>query len=328
MTDNAKGTADQMLGSFTDRLIAFVIDLIVLLLAIAAIISSLHRIDDRACPWVMLLLLLGYFVGLTASPVRGTLGKLVQGLRVVDYDGNTLKPWRAVLRSSVLAALLFGAISVVQSATDPRPPDPSLFPLAIGSMLLLFSAAVTPRRQALHDLLARSIVVRKDALQRPDANECIRYVVGGGARRPSVFSILGNVLVVSLPAFLLFTTGPVYKDMNLRARVAYAVQETSNLRSLVEDYYTLEGSFPPNAVSLGVAAETPYPDGGYYRLEEEGAIRIGLTVLPSLKDGSMLLEPSTDNNGAVHWDCTVHGNLADKYVPADGCNPSSAQLRH
>ncbi|MGA7980161.1 MAG: pilin [Chromatiaceae bacterium] len=262
--------------------------------------------------WITLGLILIYFTLLTASRARATLGKLVQGLRVVDYEGNTLKPWRAALRSSILGGLAVGALTIVSCATDP-----TLYPIAIGSILVVLLPAFTPRRHGVQDIVAGSIVAQKDGLQRPDAHECIRHVVRKGAARPPVLSIFGNVLLIFLPALSLFWTGVVHEEMNVRARVSYALQETGDLRSLVDDYYTLEGSFPPNAVSLGVAVETPYPAGGYYRLEKDGAISIGFTVLPALKNGSIVLEPSADNNDAIHWDCTVHGDLAEKYVPAD-----------
>jgi hypothetical protein len=235
----------------------------------------------------------------------------MQGLRVVDYNGNSLSLWRAALRSIIAGGLPVAALTIVNCPTNPR-----LYPVAIGSILLVLLPALTPRRQGVQDVVAGSIVVRQDALQRPDAHELIRYVVGRGAGRPPAFNILGNVLLVSLPAFLLFLGADVAHQKNLRARVAYAIDETSNLRALIADYYTLEGSFPTNAVSLGVAVDTPHPDGGYYHLEQDGAIRIGFTVLPALKNGSILLEPSTDTNGAVQWECIVHGNLAPGYVPA------------
>jgi len=311
MTENIeKPTADAVLASFEQRFIAFALDLIILFTFLVVTSPLLQQVDPPHAIWITLGLILLYFSLPTASGLRATLGKLMAGLRVVDYAGNTLSLWRAALRSSVLAALAVGAMTIGSCAMDSR-----LCVIGIGSILLVLLPAFTPRRQGVQDIVAGSIVVGKDTLQRRDARECIRGAAGKAATRPSVLNVVGNAALIAVPAYLLFQVGLVQEDMNLRHRTGYAFSETGKLRSLVEEYYLLEGTFPRDAAALGVAAQTPYPDGGYYRLEDNGAIRIGFTVLPALRNGSITLEPSSDENGVIHWDCIVHGDLARKYLP-------------
>lgn len=77
-----------------------------------------------------------YFALMEASPKQASLGKMVLGIRVTDLDGHRLSLWRSAGRS---------AMRYLTSA---------LFPP------LLIAAAFTRRRQALHDLIARTLVVR------------------------------------------------------------------------------------------------------------------------------------------------------------------------
>jgi uncharacterized RDD family membrane protein YckC len=78
-----------------------------------------------------------YYAILESSPARGTLGKLALGLYVADTHGDPIGFWRAVVRNALkyLSSLL----------------------LFIGWLM----AAFTPRKQALHDLLAGTLVLRK-----------------------------------------------------------------------------------------------------------------------------------------------------------------------
>jgi uncharacterized RDD family membrane protein YckC len=77
-----------------------------------------------------------YFAALEASPWRATLGKLVVGVRVTTLDGRRIGVGRATAR--LLAKLL------------------SLALLGFGFVL----AGVDARKQALHDKVAGTLVVR------------------------------------------------------------------------------------------------------------------------------------------------------------------------
>jgi len=77
-----------------------------------------------------------YYVLLESSPARGTLGKLALGLYVADVHGDPVSFWRALARNALkfFSNLLLG----------------------LGWLM----AAFTPRKQALHDMLAGTLVLR------------------------------------------------------------------------------------------------------------------------------------------------------------------------
>ena len=130
-------------AAFWRRLLAYLIDTTLLLGVYISIFTAVRLLapDDfnalanvapvcGAIGWA-------YYAVFESSPARGTLGKLALGLSVTDVHGDSISFWRAVLRN---------ALKSVSS-------------LLLGTGWLL--AAFTPRKQALHDLLAGTLVLRK-----------------------------------------------------------------------------------------------------------------------------------------------------------------------
>ena len=78
-----------------------------------------------------------YFSIMEASKYQGTVGKLVVGLKVTDENGKPLGLGRAIFRNlgKVLSSLLF--------------------------MIGYIMAGLTDKKQALHDMIAGAIVVKK-----------------------------------------------------------------------------------------------------------------------------------------------------------------------
>ncbi|WP_026583091.1 RDD family protein [Bacillus sp. J33] len=86
---------------------------------------------------ISLVVALAYFAGLHASKWQGTVGKKILGLKVTDLNGNRISFWRALGR--YLAMSFLSGI------------------LLIGYII----AAFTEKKQALHDLIAGTVVVKK-----------------------------------------------------------------------------------------------------------------------------------------------------------------------
>lgn len=86
---------------------------------------------------VNLLIGLLYFALMESSKNQGTLGKMALGLKVVDSQGMPLSFGKAILR--YIGKIVSGAI------------------LLIGYLM----AAFNPRKQALHDMIAGTFVIKK-----------------------------------------------------------------------------------------------------------------------------------------------------------------------
>lgn len=116
-------------GDLGKRLVAFLIDLVVL-----GIMVRMFRGFSAFLVWWL------YFALLDSSQQQGTLGKVIMGLKVTDMNGNRIKFGTAAVRGLLKTILSSG------------------FTLGIGLLVAVF----TEKRQALHDLLAKTMVVEKN----------------------------------------------------------------------------------------------------------------------------------------------------------------------
>ena len=136
---------DILFAGFWRRLLAYLIDG-VLLGAVGFIVSLIALFSQSSADWfeqavnagrITAAIAWAYFAVLESSPARGTLGKLALNLYVSDVRGDPISFWRASFRYlfKYLSWLVFG----------------------IGWLMPAF----TPRKQALHDMLAGTLVLRK-----------------------------------------------------------------------------------------------------------------------------------------------------------------------
>ena len=154
-------TEDVAPASFWARVGAFVLDLVITFVPVFALVIALAAAGAGptaavvAGPlWTGVFLV---YASVTEGTVRqATLGKRFFGIAVTRVNGRRVFPARAFGRASV-KMLPFAIAGVLQQVP---PLGYVAFPLPY---LALALAAVTPRRQALHDLVAGTRVVRAAA---------------------------------------------------------------------------------------------------------------------------------------------------------------------
>ena len=88
-----------------------------------------------------------YYAIMESSPAQATVGKQALGIQVTDLEGNRISFWRALGRN--LAKIV------------------SALTLFIGYII----AGFTARKQALHDLIASTLVVKKATAPAPAPTE-------------------------------------------------------------------------------------------------------------------------------------------------------------
>ena len=265
---------------------------------------------------IVLVLMFLYFTACWVSPLRATPVQFLFGMRVIDAAGETLSLARAALRSAGLVGL-FATIFLLFKI----PVNPYLFVAGLASYALLLLAAVTPNRQAAHDLLAHSLVVNRNALRTPERRDQLREHVSDNdpdsraKRRPSAISMVVDALVLGVPLFVLFNVALIQYDRDMVYRTGYAIAEIQQLKTAVEVYHEVESRWPDHDSDVGIAAKADYPDGGYYELEDGGVIRIRFTVIPDLVKGSIVLSPEVQSEGYT-WVCRSEGDIARNHLPA------------
>ena len=288
-----------------DRTAALVLDIVVL-----GVVASLAASAGLAGPYLMPLLFFLYFAGMPLSPLQGTPGKRICRIKLCDRFGRRLS-----LRASAVRAAATMGWFAPPLLSDEIAAFGGLDSASLSSAWwLLFAlpwapAGFLPRRESLFDLLAGSLVARYGA----DA-ESVAHAEP--ARKPGVLNVAGAVFVcLGTGAALSIMIGAQH-DMNRRARVAYAVQQTEPLRQKIADFHEREQRWP-TAGELGISNWTPYRDGGGYRLQADGSIVITFTVLQELKGHSISFRPQRSaDEKKIHWLCSADAGFKPGYLPA------------
>lgn len=102
---------------------------------------------------------LSYKVGFEASALCATPGKLALGLRVTDRAGDRLSVAAAIIRSWPWWAASFAAIIDAMAGTG----QVILRSIAFASIISFLIVAFTMHKQGVHDMMAKSLVVKKAA---------------------------------------------------------------------------------------------------------------------------------------------------------------------
>ena len=112
--------------------------------------------------WVLLIWL--YCAVLEGGPHEETIGQLAFGMKVIDYSGRPIGYFRASLR--ILLKILFCLPLLMTDDIKEFSDFPLGLMLFLASLPFVFDCAFalfTPRKQALHDLIVRCLVVKKHA---------------------------------------------------------------------------------------------------------------------------------------------------------------------
>lgn len=119
--------------------------------------------------WIFLVISLPmwlYFILTEGGPRQATLGKSLLGLKVTDLAGGRLKLTTATLRTACkLAFFEIGHLSFLFPTPLFEEPEPSFrvgFVFLIALMAIYFVVTLfTSRRQSIHDLIVKTLVVHK-----------------------------------------------------------------------------------------------------------------------------------------------------------------------
>lgn len=151
-------------GGFWRRFGAIVIDLIVIVIAalvLGAVAGALGA-NSMVAQLIGFGISVGYNIYMNGA-FGATLGKMALDMRIVQIDGRRIDYTTAALRYSPF--IVFGVISILLANPDVAAPG-----LDTGSILnLLYCIAAiivlvsNPMKRTLHDLLAKTVVIRKGA---------------------------------------------------------------------------------------------------------------------------------------------------------------------
>ncbi len=185
--------SDNPFADFEARVVVIMIEYVALLILTAPIQRYVLELFGGLAPhgrYVSLVLAMLYFTLSWASPMRATPIQFLFKMRVVDLKGERLSVGMAALRSLLLIAAVFAAMTLFRI-----PENPMFALLAFPVIALLFIAALTPNRQSAYDYLVRSIVVKKFAVKSPEDRDRLSKLVADKAsrnRRESITEVFAS----------------------------------------------------------------------------------------------------------------------------------------
>ncbi|BFI96428.1 MAG: hypothetical protein RSP_19380 [Rhodanobacter sp.] len=235
-----------------------------------------------------------------SSSHQATLGKRALGIKVTGLDGRRIS-WKHAVGRWFAAAL-------------------SYITLYVGFLM----AAFTDRRQALHDMVAGTLVTDRWAFtdhperQNRQTSGCL------------IALLIGMFFIVPVIAILAAIAIPAYQGYVLRARVAAALTQAAPLKAQVYQAWKASGQCPNNG-EAGIRAADGYASGqlqsiGVGRMKGDGSCALELTLRApgqATVDGKRIWLTMDSNGGlAPSWHCS--SDLANRYLPLD-CRESSQQ---
>jgi uncharacterized RDD family membrane protein YckC/type II secretory pathway pseudopilin PulG len=227
-----------------------------------------------------------YHALMQSSSRQATLGKMALGIKVTSVDGERISFLRATGRyfSTLRSSLL----------------------LMIGYLM----AAFTQRKQALHDLIAGTLVVRADA--SPDEVQ-----TGSGTMKISGVVIAFGVLLAFVPVLGIVAaiSIPAYQDYVTRAKMSESVATGTAAKLSVQEYFAANRKLP------ATLEETGFTLALTQNVESVRATFTGPEVvirvhprLPQAKGGALLFKAPAAQ--PTTWTCSADG-IPNKYLPAN-----------
>lgn len=273
-------------GGFWRRVAASLIDSAILVVAVmVAVVLTAGLTEDVAESGVTgLLVALAIYVGgwlyfalMESSGRQATLGKMALGIRVTDLNGQRIGLGRATGR-------YFG--KYISSLT-----------YAFGYVM----AGFTQRRQALHDKIAGTLVLRKDT----DAERLALHPVAPKVAGWAVVLLVVATGVLPVIGILAAIAIPAYQDYTIRAQVAEGLVSAATYKAAVVEAVA-NGMSWEEITSERLNLDTPAPSQ-YLQSNEViyGAVVLtfGDQANSNIAGGRLVLVPGDSTSGEIVWVC-------------------------
>ncbi len=234
-----------------------------------------------------------------SSRLQASPGMLALGLRVTTLAGERIGFGRATGR--YFATILSGLI------------------LLFG----YFMIGWTQRKQALHDMIAGTLVVRRAGLARYHDDIASGEAISGsssnagGLSAGAIVGIVFACLFVLVIPIMAAIAIPAYQDYVVRSQVAEGLSLADGVKTGVAEFYGNMDHYPADNASASLAA--PESISGNYVTGvavRDGNILIqyGNKANATIAGKTLMLAPQA-SGGSIKWSCQ-NANLPKQYLPA------------
>lgn len=282
-------------AGFWTRFLAEFLDLlliaggvILMLIAIAGLMIVGGRdniVDNHLAVSIFYIVIAGlslaYFILMESGEQCATFGKRWMNIKILDTSGRRLSPSRALGR---LIARFLTHLS-----------------LLIGFLI----QPVTPRKQALHDLLAKTIVVKASESQK--------------------ISVMATLLVLffalMVPALALFATAglPVFQQHIQKVQLEKGMQVGAKATSAVARFYHNNGRVPAVISEADRYISTTSHISAIDINQQNGEITLTFSEAErkAIRSKHLLFTPAVDTSQSIFWKC--HSNDIDTQILPATC---------
>ena len=268
-------------AGFWVRFLAAFLDILVLgacvilfVFAIAALIAYSGResllYDRLALPLfygVIIFITVSYYILMESGESAATLGKRWMNIKIIDTTGNQLTITRA------LARLIFRMLSFVL--------------LTIGFLIQPF----TTSKQTLHDLLARTVVVR--------ANENHKISI--------MATLLVLFMALMVPVLAIFSTAglPVFQQRIQKVQMNHGIRAGKEASLAVALFYRNNGRVPAAIADTGAKIRSSPHVAGIEINPQNGEISVVFsgTVRKNIRNKHLIFTPMLAADQSISWKC-------------------------
>jgi uncharacterized RDD family membrane protein YckC/Tfp pilus assembly major pilin PilA len=297
VSNPSQAAAELLHAGFWRRVAAYLLDNLILIVPMAVVVIALGKREGLATI-AQIVIWWAYKAGMESSGAQATLGKKAMGIKVVDMHGERISLARATGR--FFASFLSGIL------------------LCIGFLM----AGFTAKRQALHDMMASTLVVRAGAT--PDE---VREGSGTIPMSGGVWAAVVLILVFPFGIGLLAAIAiPAYQDSAVRAKMSQAIAEGISVRadaaSEIWAFKQSASAAAPGAIqptSRTIESNSQYVksivikyDDGVVVMNLQGSRFSASGIEP---DARIIWDSNLKKGDAANWSCYAIG-VPNKYLPA------------
>jgi len=257
-------------AGFWRRAAALFVDFLILLIPQSVVNLGLASMPTLAM-LINVALSAAYFVAFHSSARMATPGKMAFGIKVATLDGNRISMPLAIGR--YFATWLSGLI------------------LGIGYLM----AAFTERKQALHDMLCKTVVINKAVTPADIGENTDTMPVTAG-----VIAIAVIWFVVPLAGIAAALVIPAYQDRAVRSQIGAVVTSVEPFKKEVVDAISSRRPIPAGKRNVA----SPLVDS--VNVEPSGQITMNLAK-DKAGGGKIFFAPLASKGGIVEWRCWSEG---------------------
>jgi len=218
-----------------------------------------------------------YFALMESSSLQATFGKKLMGIKVTNINGQPVGFGQATGRhfSAFITQLTF----------------------SIGYLM----AAFTARKQALHDMVAGTLVV--NARYEPNQIKVASDNPGSGMSVGAILAIVFLVLLIPIGGILAAIAIPAYQDYTIRAKVHQAIEETTHVQNSITEHASKTGYWPNTLQRAGIDGEKLITEKYHVVIANEGAYHLIFKKPELIADTRIVFTPRLSKSGDYEWHC-------------------------